>query len=343
MNKKNIITQLFRFYHIGKTTCALFSVKYFLYDIKFFISAVYTKDPPKTETSRSAQMSTNRTTQTTTGDTTQLPTYHTTQKTTKSTSQMHTKSSSQVPTNRTTQITTNSTSQVPTNRSTQMTTKSTSLITTDSTSRVPTNRITQITTKSTSQVPTNRTTRMTTTPATLMPSNRTTQMTTDSTSQVPTNRTTQMTTQSTSEVATNRTTQMAITSTSQVITSSTSQMRTDRLLQTTCMCPCSRLENWSRFANVTIEELAILLHDEIEAMKKELTVKKKTLSKYIRTITSAPDDRTSSESMGFVSIVCIIVPFAFIIMTDILNIYLHFCKAPENNIRFVSCQGSSSV
>lgn len=325
--QKNILTQLFRFYHIGKTTCALFSVKYFLYDIKFFISAVYTKDPPKTETSRSAQMSTNRTTQTTTGDTTQLPTYHTTQKTTKSTSQMHTKSSSQVPTNRTTQITTNSTSQVPTNRSTQMTTKSTSLITTDSTSRVPTNR----------------TTRMTTTPATLMPSNRTTQMTTDSTSQVPTNRTTQMTTQSSSQVATNRTTQMAIMSTSQVITKSTSQMTTDRLLQTTCMCPCSRLENWSRFANVTIEELAILLHDEIEAMKKELTVKKKTLSKYIRTITSAPDDRTSSESMGFVSIVCIIVPFAFIIMTDILNIYLHFCKTPENNIRFVRCQGSSSV
>lgn len=331
MKKKNILTQIFRFYHIGKTTCALFSVKYFLYDIKFFILAFHTGDLSKTETARSTQMSTNRTTQITLENTSQMPT----------------KSTSQVPTNRTTQITTNSTSQVPTKHTAQMTTKPKTLMTTKCTCLLPTNRTPHTTTGDTSQLPTyttQKTTKSTSQVCTCqLPTNRTTQMTTDSTSQVPTNRTTQMTTQSTSQVATDRTTQMAITSTSQVITKSTSQMTTDRLLQTTCMCPCSRLENWSRFANVTIEELAFLLHDEIEAMKKELTVKKKTLSKYIRTITSAPDDRTSSESMGFVSIVCIIVPFAFIIMTDILNIYLHFCKAPENNIRFVRCQGSSSV
>ncbi|XP_063420048.1 uncharacterized protein LOC134705213 [Mytilus trossulus] len=235
------------------------------------------------------------------------------------TSHMPTKSTSQVPTNHTTQMTTKSTSQTPTNRTTQMKTKPTTLMTTQPTTLMTTKPTTLMTTKCTCQLPTNRTT----------------QMTIQSLPQVATNRTTQMTTQSSPQVATNRTTEMT--------TKSTFEVTTDRLLQNTCMCPCSRIENWSRFENVTIEELAILLHDEIEALKKELTVKKKSSSKYIRTITSAPDDRTSSKSMGFVSIVCIIIPFALIIMADILNIYLHFRKVPKNKIRFVRCQGSSSV
>lgn len=50
---------------------------------------------------------------------------------------------------------------------------------------------------------------------------------------------------------------------------------------------------------------------------KKLKVKKKELSKYKRSKTSAPDDRTSSRVIGSVAIVILVVPFGLIILSDI--------------------------
>ncbi|CAC5396720.1 unnamed protein product [Mytilus coruscus] len=129
----------------------------------------------------------------------------------------------------------------------------------------------------------------------------------------------QMTTERTSQMTTDR-------------TCTSSQMTTDRTSQPTiipsCLCPCSKMGKWSNLQsqNLTKEELAVLLADEIEAIKKELAVEKKSSSKYIRTITSSPDDRKSSKSMGFGAIVFMCVPLALIVMSDILNLYLYFTR-----------------
>ena len=95
-----------------------------------------------------------------------------------------------------------------------------------------------------------------------------------------------------------------------------------------CLCPCSKMEKWSNLQtqNFTKEELVVLLADKIEAMKKELKVEKKSSSKYIRTISSAPDDRKSSKHMGFIAIVVLCVPLALIVMSDILNLYLYLTR-----------------
>ncbi|XP_052061188.1 uncharacterized protein LOC127701337 [Mytilus californianus] len=121
--------------------------------------------------------------------------------------------------------------------------------------------------------------------------------------------------------------------TSQMTTERTSsRMITDRISQPTtmpsCLCPCSKMGKWSNLEsqNLTKEELAVFLADEIEAIKKELLVEMKSSSKYIRTITSAPDDRKSSKSMGFGAIVFMCVPLALIVMSDILNLYLFLTR-----------------
>lgn len=73
---------------------------------------------------------------------------------------------------------------------------------------------------------------------------------------------------------------------------------------------------------------------------KELKVKNTDLSKYKRSKTSAPDERTSSRVIGFVAIVILVVPFGLIILSDIPimlqplhQIYLQRKKISKNGHR----------
>ncbi|VDI25424.1 Hypothetical predicted protein [Mytilus galloprovincialis] len=164
---------------------------------------------------------------------------------------------------------------------------------------------------------------------------RTAQMTTDRTSQMTTDRTTLMTTDRTSsKMTTDRTSSKMTTDRTTLMTTdrTSSKMTIDRSFQPTtipsCLCPCSKMGKWSNLQsqNLTKEELAVLLADEIEAIKKELLVERKSSSKYIRKITSAPDDRKSSKSIGFGAIFFLCIPLALIVLSDILTLYLYITR-----------------
>ncbi|CAG2206019.1 unnamed protein product [Mytilus edulis] len=125
----------------------------------------------------------------------------------------------------------------------------------------------------------------------------------------------------------------AITTQTEMTTYLESKITTDHTSQPptivpSCLCPCSTMGKRSNLQsqNLTKEEVVVLLADKIEAIKKELSIEKKSSSKYIRKITSAPDDRKSSKSIGFVAVVVLCVPLALIVMSDILNLYLYLTR-----------------
>ncbi|CAG2202126.1 unnamed protein product [Mytilus edulis] len=69
-----------------------------------------------------------------------------------------------------------------------------------------------------------------------------------------------------------------------------------------CMCPCVHNISHIDSSNLTKEELMIILHDELQLLKNTLRIEKKFSSKYLRRLTSAPDNRTSSKSMGSIAV-----------------------------------------
>ncbi|CAC5400108.1 unnamed protein product [Mytilus coruscus] len=62
------------------------------------------------------------------------------------------------------------------------------------------------------------------------------------------------------------------------------------------------------------------LQEKIQKLEKDLSVMKKDTSKYKRSLTSAPDNRFSSKTMGLVGALCIAVVVGLIIALDCVNI-----------------------
>ncbi|XP_052075433.1 uncharacterized protein LOC127712868 [Mytilus californianus] len=62
------------------------------------------------------------------------------------------------------------------------------------------------------------------------------------------------------------------------------------------------------------------LRGQIQKPEKVLKVDRKATSKYRRSITSAPDDRFSSKTMGLVGALCIALVVGFIVTIDCVNI-----------------------
>ncbi|XP_052072843.1 uncharacterized protein LOC127710920 [Mytilus californianus] len=69
------------------------------------------------------------------------------------------------------------------------------------------------------------------------------------------------------------------------------------------------------------------LQDKIQKLEKVLTVERKATSKYRRSITSAPDDRLSSQTMGLVGALCIALVVGFIVILDWVTICQKCSKA----------------
>ncbi|CAC5365218.1 unnamed protein product [Mytilus coruscus] len=69
------------------------------------------------------------------------------------------------------------------------------------------------------------------------------------------------------------------------------------------------------------------LQDKIQKLEKVLTVERKATSKYRRSITSAPDDRFSSQTMGLVGALCIALVVGFIVTLDCVTICQKCSKA----------------
>ncbi|XP_071119854.1 uncharacterized protein [Mytilus edulis] len=78
----------------------------------------------------------------------------------------------------------------------------------------------------------------------------------------------------------------------------------------TCYCPCSATVASS---SITTEELQA----KIDKIQTELTVDKKETSSYKRKLTSAPDNRVSAQSIGYVGVVILTIVIGLLIVIDI--------------------------
>ena len=72
-----------------------------------------------------------------------------------------------------------------------------------------------------------------------------------------------------------------------------------------CFCPCN-LRKWT-----VSDKEEIIRH-----FKDILHVDKRKTSNFLRRKTSAPDDRISAKSVGFVGIIFLVLPFALIVIFD---------------------------
>lgn len=63
-----------------------------------------------------------------------------------------------------------------------------------------------------------------------------------------------------------------------------------------------------------------IIQEKIENIQKNLTVNKKETNQYIRTLTSAPDERQSAKNIGIVGVTVISVVFGVIMLSDCINV-----------------------
>ncbi|XP_061185519.1 uncharacterized protein LOC133193573 [Saccostrea echinata] len=63
-----------------------------------------------------------------------------------------------------------------------------------------------------------------------------------------------------------------------------------------------------------------VIQEKIGNIQKNLTVNPKETNQYIRTLTSAPDDRQSAKNIGIVGVTVISVVFGIVILSDCINI-----------------------
>ncbi|KAL4218268.1 hypothetical protein ACF0H5_023004 [Mactra antiquata] len=89
-----------------------------------------------------------------------------------------------------------------------------------------------------------------------------------------------------------------------------------------CICPCG----WVHSQNYTDEEIQVV----VEQIQQKLKVSKEELSSSIRKKTSAPDDRTSAQAVGYVGLVFLVVSLCSIVLLDVGTLVREmkiFCNA----------------
>lgn len=77
-----------------------------------------------------------------------------------------------------------------------------------------------------------------------------------------------------------------------------------------------------------------IIQEKIENIQKNLTVNKKETNQYIRTLTSAPDERQSAKNIGIVGVTVISVVFGVIMLSDCINVVRGIqnkCKRSEDS------------
>ncbi|CAG2204407.1 unnamed protein product [Mytilus edulis] len=113
------------------------------------------------------------------------------------------------------------------------------------------------------------------------------------------------------------------TSTEEIMTSEVTSIATSAISPLECLCPCSQVgkSNWgsARGMNLTFEELREMLKPDLDFLKKELGVNKYNTSRMRRSKISAPDDRISATSVGYVGVVFICIITVMIVFLDILG------------------------
>ncbi|CAC5425478.1 unnamed protein product [Mytilus coruscus] len=90
-----------------------------------------------------------------------------------------------------------------------------------------------------------------------------------------------------------------------------------------CLCPCSQVGKgkWDfvRGMNLTLDQSREILKPELDLIKKELTINKSNTTRMRRTKISAPDDRVSATSVGYVGVVFICLITVLIVFLDRLG------------------------
>uniref|UniRef100_K1QI04 Uncharacterized protein n=1 Tax=Magallana gigas TaxID=29159 RepID=K1QI04_MAGGI len=86
--------------------------------------------------------------------------------------------------------------------------------------------------------------------------------------------------------------------------------------------------------SMTTEITQEIIQEKIENIQKNLTVNKKETNQYIRTLTSAPDERQSAKNIGIVGVTVISVVFGVIMLSDCINVVKGIqnkCKRSEDS------------
>lgn len=92
--------------------------------------------------------------------------------------------------------------------------------------------------------------------------------------------------------------------------------------------------NIARFFFLLTEITQEIIQEKIENIQKNLTVNKKETNQYIRTLTSAPDERQSAKNIGIVGVTVISVVFGVIMLSDCINVVKGIqnkCKRSEDS------------
>ncbi|XP_076109293.1 uncharacterized protein LOC143078263 isoform X2 [Mytilus galloprovincialis] len=90
-----------------------------------------------------------------------------------------------------------------------------------------------------------------------------------------------------------------------------------------CKCTCSNVgqNKWwfLQNFNLTMQEIKVIMQPELEALEKELRVKKTNTNRLLRSKTSATDDRISSTTIGYAGAISVCVVLFVPVLQDILR------------------------
>ncbi|VDI15757.1 Hypothetical predicted protein [Mytilus galloprovincialis] len=86
-------------------------------------------------------------------------------------------------------------------------------------------------------------------------------------------------------------------------------------------CPVYKWGHLKEF-NLTQNDLKEIMEDEMNEMKKNLTIDSKNISAAIRKRISARDDRLSAASVGYVGVALLLIPLVMIIVVDAPRVFV---------------------
>ncbi|VDI55579.1 Hypothetical predicted protein [Mytilus galloprovincialis] len=98
------------------------------------------------------------------------------------------------------------------------------------------------------------------------------------------------------------------------------------IIPSECLCPCSKIGknkyDFLRGMNLPRDQLREILKQELDLIKKELSVNKSNTTRKRRSKISAPDDRVSATSVGYVGVVFICFIGVLFVFFDILGCFV---------------------
>ena len=92
--------------------------------------------------------------------------------------------------------------------------------------------------------------------------------------------------------------------------------------------------------NYTMDELRIILEPRLSSIKEDLKINRKSLASFKNTLNSAPDDRSSSKSLGIVGITVLVSIFVIIVAMDMIS-PLKQCKTLRRTSKQLTSIGQS--